>query len=65
MLVTASTARKKSPIWSFYSVGEDSKFAVYNGCGQKVSRGGATTKTYNTSNLVSHLKSKHREQYAV
>ncbi len=64
MLVMANTARKKSPIWSFYSVGEDSKFAVCNGCGQKVSHGGATTKTYNTSNLVSHLKSKHREQYA-
>ena len=59
----ASTSRKSSPIWSFFSVAEDSKYATCNACKQKVSRGGATTKTFNTSNLVSHLKSKHMEEY--
>ena len=29
----------------------------------KVSRGGANTKTYSTSNLISHLKAKHSELY--
>ena len=38
-------------------------YAMCNDCKQKVSRGGATTKTYNTSNLVSHLKTKHPELY--
>ena len=43
---------------------EDSKYAVCNDCKQKVSGGGATTKTCNnTSNLVSHLKTKHPELY--
>lgn len=42
---------------------EDSKYAVCNACKQKVSRGGATTKAYNTTNLVSHLKAKHPELY--
>ena len=54
---------KKSPIWEFYSIGEDSKFAVCSVCGQKVSRGGTSTKTFNTSNLVSHLKTQHHVVY--
>ena len=58
-----SIARRKSCIWSFFSLDEDSKYALCNDCKQKVSRGGATTKTYNTSNLVSHLKTKHSELY--
>ena len=39
------------------------KYALRNDCKQKVSRGGATTKMYNTSNLVSHSKTKHPELY--
>ncbi len=35
----ASSARKKSPIWSLFSVADDSKFAVCSICGQKVSCG--------------------------
>lgn len=54
---------KQSPIWEFYSIGEDSKFAVCSVCGQKVSRGGTSTKTFNTSNLVSHLKTQHHAVY--
>ena len=54
---------KKSPIWSFFVIGEDSKYMECNACGQKVSHGGRIMKTFNTSNLVGHLKSKHREEY--
>ena len=37
--------RKKSPIWSFFSVTEDSKFAKCNICKQAISHGGKTMKT--------------------
>ena len=50
--------RKKSPIWSFFSVAEDSKFVKYNICKPVISRGGKTTKTFTTSNLVSHFEYK-------
>ena len=42
----ASTSRKSSSIWSFFSVAEDTKYAVCNSCKQKVSQGGATTNDY-------------------
>ena len=32
-------------------------------CEQSISRDGCNTKTYNTTNLVHHLKTKHSEQY--
>lgn len=51
---------KKSPIWSFHSVGEDSRYAICKTCAQSVSRGGKNAKTFNTSNLVQHLKNKHQ-----
>ena len=44
-------------------VGEDTKFVMCRICEQSVSRGGCNTKTYNTTNLVHHLKAKHSEQY--
>ena len=64
MLVMAD--RKKSPISGylvFFSVAEDSKFAKYKVCKQEISRGGKTTKTFTTSNLVCHLKYKHKSEY--
>ena len=42
----ASTSRKSSPIWSFFSVAKDAKYAVCNSCKQKVSRGRATTVSF-------------------
>ena len=54
--VQSYTMAKKSPIWSFFVVGEDSKYAVCNTCEQKISRGGKTTKTFNTSNLCVNLE---------
>ena len=56
-------SRKTSPIWNYFTVGEDSKYANCNICKEPVSRGGKTTKTYCTTNLVGHLK-KHSEQYS-
>ena len=53
----------RSPVWNFYSLAEDTKFAVCSKCGDLVSRGGESTKSYNTSNLVSHLRSQHSEEY--
>ena len=42
---------------------EDTRQAKCNTCGQTVSRGG-TLKTFNTTNLVQHLKAKHPTEYA-
>ena len=56
-------SRKKSPIWEHFVVGEDTKFVLCRICKQSVSRGGCNTKTYNTTNLVQHLKAKHSEQH--
>ncbi|XP_011409510.1 PREDICTED: zinc finger BED domain-containing protein 4-like, partial [Amphimedon queenslandica] len=55
--------RKRSPIWQFFVECEDTRFARCKDCSENVSRGGKTTKTYNTSNLVIHLK-KHSLLYS-
>ena len=47
--------RKTSVIWEFFTVDEDSKFAICDECEAKVPRGGSTTKPYTTTNLVNHL----------
>ena len=56
-------SKKKLPIWKYFNVGKDTKFAIFKACSQKVSRGGQTTNTLNTTNLVNHLKTKHNEKY--
>ena len=48
-------AKKWSVISEFFSVFEDTKYAICNTCQTKVSRGGGCTKSYTTTNLVSHL----------
>ena len=53
----------RSPVWNFFSLAEDTKYAVCKKCDQFVSRGGGTTKSYNTTNLVAHLKSNHSDEY--
>ena len=55
--------RKRSPIWQFFVEYEDTRFASCKDCSENVSRGGKTTKTYITSNLVIHLK-KHSLLYS-
>ena len=63
--MVSSMSRKKSAIWLFFSVAEDTKYALCSACKQKVARGGSTTKSFNTSNLVSHLKSRHPVEFKV
>ena len=60
-----ATGRKKSPIWEFFSVAEDSRFAKCKKCNIEVPRGGQSTKTFTPTNLVHHLKMKpgHEEEY--
>ena len=55
--------RKWSPIWDYFTVPEDTKFAVCNKCDKSVSRGRNSMKVYTTSNLMNHLKSLHKELY--
>ena len=42
---------------------EDTKFAICSLCSKQVPRGGDNTKSYTTSNIVHHLKSKHPEEH--
>ena len=53
-------AKKCSVIWEFFVLDEDTKYAVCNTCQTRISRGGKSTKSYTTTNLVSHL-AKHPE----
>ena len=53
----------RSPVWEFFVVAEDTKFALCKKCTEFIARGGETTKSFNTSNLVYHLKTKHLEDF--
>ena len=57
-----STGRKKSEIWSYFIVTEDAHYAECKKCKVKISRGDRNTKTFNTTNLVQHLR-KHSEEF--
>ena len=61
--MAANTYRRKSPIWDYLQLAEDSKYALCNYCGKLISRGGDSTRVYSTTNLVNHLKSTHKEAY--
>jgi len=54
----------RSPVWNFFSVAEDTKFAECNKCKDLFARGGDSTKRFNTTNSVQHLRSKHSEEYS-
>ena len=43
----------------FFTLCEDKKFAKCNECAELVSQGGHSSKTFNTTNLVSHLNVNH------
>ena len=55
---------KRSPIWDYFKVGEDTKFAICNVCGQSISHGGKTTKMFNTTYLVYHIRGIHTELHS-
>lgn len=63
MAANAVVNRRTSVIWEFFTVGEDTKFAICGTCEAKVPRGGDTTKSFTTTNLVHHLTAKHPEIY--
>ena len=56
--------RVKAIIWDFFTVSKDSdKFASCSICKDLVSRGGSCVKSFNTTNLIDHLKKKHPGDY--
>ncbi len=50
-----------SPVWKFFSVAEeDNAIAICNVCSARILRGGKKASSFNTTNLISHLKGRHR-----
>ena len=58
-----ASGRKKSPIWEFFVVAEDSSLAKCGVCDTEVPCGSKSTKSFTTMNLVHHLKVKHSEEF--
>ena len=57
--------RVKAVVWDFFTVRDYSdKFASCNTCKDSVSRGGSSAKSFNTTNLIDHIKKKHAEEYS-
>ena len=60
----ATGTTRKSCIWNFYSIcAIDESKAICATCGEKISRGGKSAKTYTTTNLKKHLHSRHQAQF--
>ena len=55
--------RKKLPIFEYFQFTEDMKYASCKSRDKLISWGGDSTKVYNTTNFVNHLKSAHNEAY--
>ena len=57
-------SKKRSLIWDYFTVNpNDSRKAVCGTCGECISRGGTTTKNFNTSNLRYNLQRVHIDKY--
>ena len=55
----------KAVIWDYFSINDDNdKFASCAVCKDRVSHGGSCVKSFNTTNLIDHLKKKHPSDYA-
>ena len=61
MAVTGS--RKKSPVWEYFQLMEDTKYISCKSCDKLISQGGDLMKVYNTTSLMNNLKSIHDEAY--
>ena len=59
-----ASGRKRSPIWEYFALAEDSRLAICQLCKDEVPRGGQNSKSYTVTNLVHHLKTKHGQEYA-
>ena len=56
--------RVKVIIWDYFKVYErNQRFAICQQCKNEVSRGGSTVKTFNTSNLINHLRREHATDF--
>lgn len=54
---------RTSSVWLHFNVSPiDAVFAICKHCNASISRGGTTTKTFSTTNLMRHLNKKHREE---
>ena len=52
-------------VWEYFTVSEkDPRYAVCNACKTDISRGETDRKSFNTSNLIGHLKSRHAAVYS-
>lgn len=61
---TDATASKMSAVWKFFKIDETNKrIADCKLCSAKISRGGSKVSSYNTSNLIKHLKMKHKTEH--
>ena len=56
--------RIKAVIWDYYKVvDQDQRFARCLTCNTRISRGGKTAKSFNTTNMIDHLQKKHPIEY--
>jgi hypothetical protein len=54
---------KRSAVWNFFKVNvSDNTHVLCSTCGESVSRGGKDSRSFNTSNLTSHLRRQHPDQ---
>jgi len=59
-----AAVKKRSRIWDYFMIDqEEEKLAVCNECKERVSRGGASVKNYNTTNLRNHLRRFHQKLF--
>ncbi len=49
-----------SPVWKFFSVAEDNEIAICNACSARIPRGEKKVSSFNTTNVIYHLKDRHR-----
>ena len=51
--MAANASRKKLPIWEYFQLTEDTKYASYKSCDKLISRRGDSTEVCNTTNSAS------------
>ena len=54
---------KRSPIWEYFEVASNERFAICKLCNKSVARSGKDKKSYTTTNVVKHLESCNRSKY--
>ena len=63
-LVQQGMPQLKAVIWDYYKVvDQDQRFACCLKCNNRISRGGKTGTSFNTTNMIDHLQKKHPVEY--